>query len=233
MATNLTAWKPEISLYIPKTDERSVVRAVRNAAIEFCEKTWLWTYTLTDISVVADQQDYTLTDPTDSEIIAIDNVRYKENGADNDQFTTLTPISENQMDLHDTGSWMYRESSQPSSFWVDVVEKVLHLYPIPTDASTSGLLVKAILRPDDACTSVPDFLYQEHRQAIVQGTLAELFSQEALNWSDLEDPTSFKHLLNKSINYKRLFNNSCNQAKIKKFTGATKRALRVKFQSFC
>lgn len=233
MATNLTEWSSDILAHAKRATPSSVKRAARDASIAFCEKTWLWTVNLTRISVVADQQDYTLTDPSDAEIIVVDNVKYKEHGQDDDQFRNLNPISENQMDLNDSGSWPFTESSNPTGFWVDVVEKKLHLYSIPTDASTDGLLVRVVVRPSDACTTVSDFLYEEHRKTITQGALADLFSQEVMDWSDLENPVAFQHLLNKANIYQRRFDIACNNAKIKKITGATKRALRVKFQPFC
>ena len=233
MATDLTEWSPDILAHAKRATANVIKQSVRDAAIAFCEKTWLWTVDLTVMSVVADQQDYTLADPSDAKIIVVDNVKYKEDGQDDDQFRNLEPISENQMDLNDSGSWPYRESSAPSGFWADVVEKELHLYPIPTEASTDGLLVRVVARPSDACTSVSDFLYEEHRKAIAKGALADLFSQEVMDWSDLTDPVSFNHLLNKANFYEKKFESACNNVKIKKITGATKRPLRVKFQPFC
>lgn len=233
MATNLTDWSSDILAHAKRATKPSIINAVRGAAIAFCEKTWLWTATLPAISVLADNQDYALADPTDTEIIVVDNVKYKENGADNDQFRRLDPISETQMDLNDSGSWLYRESPAPTNFWVDVVEKTLHLYPIPTVASTDGLLVKVVVRPSDTCSAVSDFLYQEHSKTITNGALADLFSQEVMDWSDLTNPVAFEHLLNKANLYDRWFKAGCNEAKFKKITGATKRPLSVRLQPFC
>ena len=228
--STITLWSSDVLAHVKRASKPSIERAVRDAAIAFCEKTWLWAEDLTRITTVINQQDYTLTDPTDAEIVVVDNVRYKINGADDDQFQTLIPISQNQMDLHNVGSWAYGTSAHPSYYWVDVVDKVLHLLNIPTVASTLGLLVRVILRPSDTCASVPDFLYEEHSKAITQGAVADLFSQEVMDWSDVQDPNNFKVLLNKAVYYDRLFESSCNEAKIKKFTGATKRPLTVRFQ---
>ena len=233
MATNLTEWNHDIRPFAKRIDPSIIKKAVRDAAIAFCEKTWLWTVNLTRISVVADQQDYALTDPSDAEIIVVDNLKYKENGQDDDQFRNLDPISENQMDLSGSGSWPFAESSSPTGFWVDVVDKILHLYSKPTEASTDGLLVRVVVRPSDGCTSVPDFLYEEHRKTITQGALADLFSQLLIDWPDPEDIVGFQYLLNKANFYENRVEGACNEAKTKKIVGLTKMPLRVKFQSFC
>jgi len=223
MATALSSWEPEILPDIPDVPRPALENAVRNACIEFCERTHLWTQDLDRIDVEADTREYALTEPSGAEIILIDDLKYKQDGADDDQFTTLGPISENQKNLQDSGSWKYRDSATPSGYYAlpDNPTEVL-LYNIPTVASSEGLLVKVCLRPSRDCTTVQDFIYKSHFKTIGLGAKADLFARKGQAWYDLKESTKCE--------YK--FINACNDAMVLKMTGATKRATRVQMREF-
>ena len=117
MATALSAWEPEILPDITNVPRPALENAVRNACIEFCERTHLWTEDLDRITVAADTREYALTEPSGATIILVDDVKYKQDGLDDDQFVTLDPVSENQKNRKDSGSWKYRESTSPSGYY--------------------------------------------------------------------------------------------------------------------
>jgi len=224
MATSLTSWAPYILPQITGCPFPALERAVRDAAIGFCEETLLWTYDLTRISVVANQANYTLTVPTNvyGEIISIDDVKYKQNGLDDDQFVTLTPISQNQMDLHENGAWKFLTAATPSNYYIEEDDTAtLYLWKKPTEASTSGLLVRANLRPTDTCTTVQDFLYSTFSRVIADGALADLFAMRAMPWYDVVE----------AVRREMKFREGVAGARMKKATGATKRPLRVKMRA--
>lgn len=222
MATKaLTLWWEEVAPDIPGVPMPAVVNGVRDACIKFCEETLLWNEDLTRIDVEVDTQSYALTAPSDSVIISVDDVKYKLDGLDDDQFSTLDPISENQKNLHDSGSWSYRTSTTPSGYWVDK-DKTLFLYNTPTLASTLGLLVKVNLKPTRSCTVVEEFLYNDHFEAIGNGAKTNLFARKAMPWYDGQ----------LALVHRGLFKNAINDAKALKITGYTKRPMSVKMRDF-
>jgi len=223
MATALSAWEVEILPDIPNLPRPALENAVRNACIEFCERTLLWTEDLTRITVAADTREYDLTEPSGATIICIDDVKYKQNGQDDSQFVTLDPVSENQRNLQDSGSWKYRESTNPSGYYAlpDNPTEIL-LYNIPTVASTSGLLVKVCLRPARDCTTVQDFIYKSHFKTIGLGTKADLFARKGQKWFDAKT----------ALGFEARFNNACDNAMLLKVTGGTKRETRVQMREF-
>jgi hypothetical protein len=181
----------------------------------------LWTYDLARINVAADTANYSLSIPggENGEIISIDDVKYKQDGLDDDQFTTLTPASQNQMDLHDNGSWKFITSTTPSSYWVEEDDpSTLYLWRIPTVASASGLLVRVNLRPIRTTITLEDFLFNKYVKEIRDGALSDLFGMKAMPWYDPGE----------SMNRDAKFKSGIANAIITKFTGATKRPLRVK-----
>lgn len=222
MATALTSWHKFIFPWIEGLPEPAFLNAVRQSVIDFCEETLLLTETLAAISVVADQQSYSLTPLTsESRIISVENVKYKVDGADNDQYKRLDPLSRLQEDRHQAGNWLFEESEQPSHFFnYQKSPATIYLWPIPTEASASGLLVRVCLRPTDTATSVEDWLYNFHRKTISFGALGRLFAQKAMPWYDPQ----------LSIYYNEKFDERVNNEKWKKFTGAADTPMRVRLR---
>jgi len=224
MATLLTAWSPEILTQAVGVPAPGIKYAVRTAAIKFCEETLLWTLTLDRISIVADTGTYGLTLPAlqDGQIINIDNVKFKENGASDDQFRRLDPISETQQDLIDSGSWSFLSSPNPQNYYSDFVDKKLNFYQIPSESSVSGLLVKVNVRPEIDCDDLPDFLYRDYRQQIKHGALEILFGSKAMAWYDLE----------KSMYHGAMFKDAYADGKQDKISGPTKRPMQVRMRNW-
>lgn len=220
MTTQITSWKNDIYPTIA-CPEPSLIEAVRSAVRDFCKETYLWILTLDRISVVANTQDYTLSIPTawsgSAEIIVVDNVKYKQDGQDDDQFVTLDPVSENQKNLHDTGNWKERTSATPNGWWADVASKQLHFYYIPTAASTEGVLVEVVAKPTLSATVLPDFFYNDYRDTITKGALAHLFDQGHAPWYDEK----------KADKYMARFKIKCSEARWVPISGASKRRARL------
>lgn len=225
MANNLTDWYSNILKHIPAIPVTDINDAVRHACRKFCKETWLWKYTLGLIDVVADTSEYTLTIPEAlyAELIAIpeDGVRYKEDGADEDSFCKLICTSEADLDNTYPG-WRYDTGPQPSRFYVDNIDKHLHLYPEPEDASTEGLEVSVILMPARTAISVPDFLYDDYELIIESGALEDLFNRKQRSYYDPQE----------AIRHGGIFKSGYNDAKMKRFTGATNKQMTVKMRFF-
>jgi len=225
MATNLSSWESELLLEIQvEVPDSTIVAAARDACIRFCEETHLYTSTLDAITVEADESDYTLSVPDNSQLISVpkNGVLYKEDGEDNDQYSQLDCISEELTNQDYKYGWKYGEAPNPSEFWVDNQDKQLHLVPIPTDASEDGLLVTVILKPEITTTTIPDFLYDDYMRTITSGALAYLYKMKSMPWYDI-DQYAF---------HEGKFLNACGDAKITKLTGATDIPLKLTIPYF-
>ena len=221
---NLTDWSPDVLPHIMGLPEVALKEGVRNACREFCKETLLWTYELSRIDIVANTRTYDLTIPTaqNAELISAENVKYKQNGADDDQFRTLDPISETQEDLHSSGSWRFTTAPTPNGYWVDPVNKQIHFYQIPTEASSQGLLVLVNLKPNNTTNTVPDFLYSDHKEAIAAGALADLLNRKAMPWYDPVEANR------QALEFLRRYSN----ARWIKTTGLTRRPSRVRMRDW-
>jgi len=189
MATkNFSDWRDEVAKYVQfaSTYQSLVDAEVKEVIRDFCRDTGIWKKTLARVTTVVNQADYPMTVPTTdgkAEICYFDNVKYKENGADDDQFRNLEPFTQEEKDEHENGAWSFHTAPDPYKFYADV-DKTLILYPIPTVASTDGLLIRVVVRPTDDATKVPDFLYIEHKKSIAIGVAGAMCNMPNKPWSD-------------------------------------------------
>ena len=215
------SWEKEILSRVPGVTRPALNTAVIDACQRFCEDTELYIQNLTAIDVAEDDRDYTLSAPTNTAFVNVLSVKYKENGADDDQFSDLSPMSEDEWQRYCGGPWRYNEADVPSKFWVDE-SFILYLYPIPTKASTGGLLVEVALKPSDSAAILPDFLYNNWRNDIAWGAIAYLLSMQGMSWYDPEA----------SLVYESRFTQGLGKGKIKRITGRTRYQHRIRIPFF-
>jgi hypothetical protein len=201
MTVALTNWEPYILPKIPAVPDPALQNAVRDAAIDFCKDTLVWKEWLDRLTVNASDKDYSLSVPAAMAAYAALNgvyqAFYKENGAADTQFAPLDPTTEDEMEADFGSAWMFTTAEQPSKFYVPASEPTtLYLYPIPTLVSTMGLLVRAYCKPLQTATLLPDFLYNEHLNAITYGALAKLFGAKGMPWYDLKEQAKWLDFYN-------------------------------------
>ena len=189
-------WRTLVGYYLKFTSSYNdyVDNAVKETVRDFCRDVPVWLITLTRISTVADTSTYTLTVPNtdgDAEIVNAYNVKYKENGADDTQFRNLDPFTKAERDDRENGSWEFHTGSEPYRFYLNQTKQLI-LYPIPENASASGLLVTVQVRPTDDATACIDIIYLNYKDAIAKGAAAYLYNQPNLPWSNQDMARSYE-----------------------------------------
>jgi len=196
MATkNISDFRAEVGFYVKGAESSSnttfvdaqIVRTIR----DFCRKTWLWRMTLAEISVVEDQPNYTLTIPTTNgvaELVSIDWVKYKEDGAEDKQYAYLDAIN---LETEETPSgtakfgagYLNETGPAPIFQWLEP-DDTLYIAPTPdsTAAGTDNMQVKVILMPDFTATTVPDYVYNDWLECIALGTASRTMKMAAHKW---------------------------------------------------
>jgi len=193
MATNISAFRTEVDYYVKKASsdttflDDQIVKVIR----DFCSKTWLWRQTLTAVNTVLSTSEYTPVIPTtdgEAELHMVDWVKWKENGADDDQWKYLNPIvieDEEQPGATYVGPNFINESGDsPDSFWV-TPEDTIVINPTPNSSAvgTSNLQFKVIVKPIiDSATKVPDFFYDDWLEVICQGVAGRILNMAAKKW---------------------------------------------------
>lgn len=205
---NLTTWYDEILAQVPGCPLALADWAIRDAAIEFCERSHAHVVDLTAISSVADTADYALTAPSNTEIIEVLAVAY--DGAEIEPIGPLEVIRRYGEDWADLARIPERYMTQYATS--------LKLIPMPADAVTDGIVVTVALKPSAAATSVADAIATPYKRTIAKGARKTLWLMPKKPWTSLE----------RGAKEEAAFFEECATAHIQSEKGRTKAPLRAR-----
>lgn len=179
----MKAWSlfyPDVLPELPGAPLPLVDHWLRNAAIEFCERSKAHVETLVPVDAVASQMAYVLPMPTDgapvpvtlNELVEIVSVRFSGE--------KLTPRAPQFLDTK-YDDWE-AEVGTPADYTQADTENVL-LVPAPADAAVGAIVVRAALKPTSTATGIADWLYSQYRQALCAGAKAKMMAMENQPWT--------------------------------------------------
>lgn len=154
---SMDVFLPLMLPYAPGIALPAAYNALRQAAIEFCERTRLWRYE-DSFDITAEECDE-IAVPYGAELFEIERVRF--NGAG------LTPKSIGWLDEH-IPRWRDDETSAAPQYVTQKDMGTIALYP----RAAGHVDVAVWLRPAEDATELPDFLGAHYRKDIANGALA-------------------------------------------------------------
>ena len=213
----------ELRVNFPLAPEPVMQFAVVDAVRTFTARTLLWQYAPARINVETNESTYLINvpDSTNGEFTHVKSVKFKLDGTADTQFTDLTPF--NTDDKSD--SWEYHTGNAPNEFTIifGVAEGTyIRLYPIPNEASASGLEVTINLKLKLDSTTFPDWIDLKYHEIIIAGAKGNLFAQVGMPWYDAK----------LALYWLSFFDDGIANAKYDKYTANTNRPMRVKMRSF-
>lgn len=158
---DLDAFIPNIRMYAPGVSDPAAYFAIRQAAIEFCERTRAWRYD-DELSVTAEQVDG-ITAPNNSVIHDIDGVWFDG--------TKLTPKTPGQLDVL-VPAWRSGATKAETKPKYVTQTELNTIRLVPFTAGTVKFTL--FLKPSQDATEVPDFLVDQQRETIAWGALARI-----------------------------------------------------------
>lgn len=171
----MKAWSlfyPDVLPELPGAPVPMVDHWLRNAAIEFCERSKAHVVTLDPITSVADQMAYVIALDADTELVELVAVRWLDE--------KLTPKSPHFLE-EKYDDWE-SETGTPEHYTQVDTENVM-LVPAPGTAETDGIRIRAAIKPGIAATGVHDWLFSQYRPAICAGAKAKMMAQLDKPWS--------------------------------------------------
>lgn len=215
MATVLySAMLPEVQPHAHSAPEPMVINAIRNAAIEFCERSWVWQIVTPNMGITANTQDYTLdlsAVTTGAAVAEIMQGYYKDK--------PIIAVSEADIIL-DYPTWRTRTGTTPLRFMGKDVQTKVSLVPIPSTtvvAATALMYFKLAIKPTRSSTGLPDFIYEKYLEDIAHGAVARLVMVPHKPYSNA----------NMALSHRKLFDDAIAKARVdssKSFTRATLRS---------
>lgn len=157
----LDEFLPNIRMYAPGVADPTAYFAIRQAAIEFCERTRMWRYE-DEFEIVADDFEGLLSPPS-SVVHEIEAVWFDGQ--------KLTPKTTNQLDEM-VPAWRNGDTKPTGtpSYYTQTEPNTIVLAPF----GTGTVKLSLFLKPAQDADEVPDFLADQHRETIAWGALARI-----------------------------------------------------------
>jgi hypothetical protein len=166
---------PEVLPYVRDCPEFVAINAIRNACIEFCDKSLYWREVLNPITLVVGQSTYPL-DPV-------------SNGATVAQIVSASIgisslMSGNEEKLSQTIGADWRSRIGPVAYFVqDDLDNVV-LAQVPDGSQSDPLIITAAIRPERTATKVDKELFDRYAEIIGFGARARLHDTPGQPYSD-------------------------------------------------
>ena len=181
---------PEVMIDLPGVPEPLAIHHIRNAAMQFCEETRLWSEYLDAISVQANEGEYTLDGPQHTNVVDILSASF--NGS-----PLGGPFSESELDKKRPG-WREETGAQP--FLCAKKGNLIRLIPIPTEAAANALRAAVAVKPALTAHEGPDFLLADWHEAIGYGAKERLLMVPGKDWTNADLALYFGKQFRKKVN---------------------------------
>lgn len=213
-AVSYEVFLPEVMPYVHDVPEIVAVQAIRNACIEFCEKTHYLQENLDPITGIKDIGNYDL-DANDSnyKVVEIMQAYY------GDQL--LIPKAQEELNqIYRTSNWE-NLSGNPYYYYRPRASEVrLVTKPIITEANK--LNIKAAIAPKRSSTTIDDEMFERFLEYISFGARARLYNTPNQPYFDAKT----------SMEYTKRFYDAIAEVRTRVYKGLTRTAVNVEFQRF-
>lgn len=208
MTTRYEAFLPEVLPYVPECPEQVAINAVRNACIEFCEKSQYWLYDHDPINGVAHMSTYELDLPTCTTAARVMDAWYNN--------IPLTPRGEDE--IKRTYPFDWRELEGNPVFFVQQTQNEVILVPKPLISASQALKLIVVLKPTRDSVDIDDEIYELWAEAIGYGARARL---HGLPNQPFSDPLA-------AVKYTGMFETAIGRAKVARNRGLARATQRVR-----
>lgn len=176
--TSLDSFVTEIRQYAHGCPPIMIRTHVKNAIINFCERTFILKKEPSSFCLDEEDHTYTLKYSGDRYVtIALKSVQLGEDS----NGRSIPETTEHNLDNTARGWKKHEGSTVRAIMLLDDVNKV-RVYPIPTSDSDEDLYITAAVRPKRDQTEVDTFIYEKWEEVIQAGALRSLLSIPESSW---------------------------------------------------
>lgn len=211
--TEFAAFLPEVLPYVHDCPQVVAVNAIRNAAIEFCEKSHYWQVNIEPMNMVAGENTYEVPVPDDTVLIDVKGGWY--NGR------LVIPKSPEELSrLYRNADW--RTVIGGPTYITRITGSEVIVVPNPDRTEEKALALRAIIAPSRAATTITTDVYEQFLEAIAMGAKARLYETPGQPYYDIQLAAMCK----------RLFMVAIGEAKIKANKGYSRASVAIEFPGF-
>ena len=202
---------PLVLQYIPDASDMIAENAIKQACIEFCEKTLVWQINIPPMDVVDGQNSYPIQTPGDTKFVAPVQTYFNTN--------LLIPKGPDELaEIYRMGD--YQQISGAPQYVTRMIKPELMVVPTPYVTQPATLYVKAAIAPTRDSTEIDSEIYEQYGEAIAWGARARLLAQPRQDYSD--KPGSIEAL--------KMFRYEINRVRMQVTKGLTRGSPRIEFQ---
>lgn len=211
MFVSYDKFHPEVLPFFPGVPEIVVTNAIRNACIEFCDKSGWWMHNPEPLDLVSMEDEYDLTGDLPSGECAV--ARVEAAWCNNLQ---LLPKSEEELRRIYNLDW--RAQLGRPAFYTHYEPTTLVLCPRPAVSEPAALALTLTIRPTRASTKIDQSVHERWAEVIAAGARARLH----------ETPGQAYENIPAADRLKVVFNTGISQALRERQRGLTRAMVRVR-----
>lgn len=201
---------PEVIPYVPEVPSFVAENAVRNACIEFCERSRFWQEDLDPTPVVAGMSSYQIDVPTGAKFVEVSEAWLDGN-------LIIPKTAEELTRIYRGTDW--RSMKGAPAYMTRLIPTEVMLVPTPK-VSGSKLRLRASYAPTRASTGVGSMVYEEYLEVIAAGARSRLYSTPKQPYFDQRSAEV----------YAKVFRMGISEARIRVNRGMTRSATQIEFQ---
>ena len=173
--TALTAWYDEVLPNVPGCGQPMARHAIRNAAIDFCTRTFAWRVDHDPLAAQANEPEYPFEPPSKTRVVKVMAAWF-----DGKEIFPKSPDQLNRL----YANW--RTQTGTPLYFTQRLPDVLRLVPYPNTSLQNAIAFEVALRPSGDATDIESSIFDEFSEDIKHGVLARLFAMKSKPWSDAE-----------------------------------------------
>ena len=186
---------PEIMQYCHGAPTILLLTHIRNAAIKFCEKSFVLKKNPSAFYLDEDKHTYTLKYEGDRyRATSIKEARLGEYPDD----TALTVVSEHQMD-NSLALWRTKEGSEPTACFLTDDINAIRFYPRPNADSDDELFLDTVVTMKRDQIEIDSFVYEKWEEVIQAGALATILVIPKAEWYNRREGAMFSKIWKKGV----------------------------------
>jgi hypothetical protein len=158
-------------------------QAIRDAAVEFCQRSMVWVYSADPQSVIAGRSNYDVETPAGASLVQIKSVQVTN------QMEPLDPLSTDQLDLM-IPNWD-TETGTPKAYTQQEDAEFI-IAPVPDETIKNGLRIMLTLQPSRASTGYPDWINNKYQECVLAGAKSRLMMKQGTHWYNPNQGMAYK-----------------------------------------
>lgn len=202
---------PDVMPFVPNVPEFAAINAIRDATIDFCQKTWRWQVDLAPVDLVAGNAKYELLVPFDARVVGVASVYFKD--------ILLIPKGQDELArLYRDTNWQTLEGEP--RYYTQRSKGTLQLVPTPTKNDAASLYIRVALAPNREASEVESEIYELYADGIAHGARAILYNTPGQPYFDRVSARE------SAMDFRRMIS----EAKIEINKGLTRTSNRIEYQ---